>query len=280
MVRLGILEYFDQSDRRSLDEKRRRSLETARFADTHGCSRVLVAEHHGPLSPSASPVLFAAVIASHTSAIRVGTAVSLLRVRDTYLTAVDFSSLAGVAGDRVDVGLGRGDFGGPGSHRVEPALRKNDARLEDAFGELRRLLLEGCESMAPATHAPQFWMHGTSSGSAAVAARLGMHFCFGLFLKNDVDTAIEAVRRYRDSTDGTVALAVSMVANRDRRKALADAAGVRDVALNLVGEPGECADAVDRLIDMTGADELILAELSDDTDDHLEAVDYMTKSLS
>ena len=280
MARLGILEYFDQSDRRDVAAKRSRSLEAAVFADRRGCSRVLVAEHHGRRSPSASPVLLAAVLAGHTSDIRVGTAISLLRIRDTYLTAVDFATLAAVAGDRVDVGLGRGDFGGPGSHHISAAMRKSDEELERAFTALRRLLLDGCESLAPVAAAPQFWLHGTSRASAALAADLGMNFCFGLFLKNDVDAAVEAFARFADGSPGTAALAVSVVANRRPKQAAVDAAGVRDVAVNVVGGLDECAETVGRLVEVTGVDEVLLVELSDDPDDHLAAIDHIAGAVA
>jgi alkanesulfonate monooxygenase SsuD/methylene tetrahydromethanopterin reductase-like flavin-dependent oxidoreductase (luciferase family) len=280
MTGLGILEYFDQSDRSDLAAKRRRSLEAARFADTHGVARVLVAEHHGRTSPSASPILYAAVLASHTSNVRVGTAVSLLRVRNTYLTAVDFAALAAFAGDRVDVGLGRGDFGGPGAHHVGPALRKDDAELDQAFDTLRALLAEGCESLAPTDPMPQFWLHGTGIGSAQCAIDHGMHYSFGLFLRDDVDAAIEAIHHYRERSDGTTALAVSVVANRRPEVAIADAAGVRDVAVNMVGDLDECAEGIRRLIGLTGADEVLLIELSDDTDDHLAAIDFIAKEVA
>jgi alkanesulfonate monooxygenase SsuD/methylene tetrahydromethanopterin reductase-like flavin-dependent oxidoreductase (luciferase family) len=280
MTGVGILEYFDQSDRADLAAKRRNSLEAARFAEASGCARVLIAEHHGRLSPSASPILFAAALAGQTSAIRVGTAVSLLRVRNTYLTAVDFASLAAVAGGRVDVGLGRGDFGGPGAHHVSAAERKDDAALDSAFSTLRDLLTVGCESLAPAEPAPQFWMHGTGIGSARCAVAHGMHYSFGLFLRDDVDAAAEAVDHYRGHSDGTVALAVSVVANRRAETAISAAAGVRDVAVNLVGDLDECADGISRLVRLTGVDEIILIELSSDLDDHLTAIGHIAKAVA
>jgi len=275
---LGLLELFDQSDRRTVVEKQRRSLEAARFADTEGYARVLVAEHHARLSPSASPIQWATVLAARTERVRVGTGVSLLRLHDTYLTAVEYAALIAVAGDRVDAGLGRGDFRGPGGHRFNP-YRKDDAELESAFAELRHLLLDGSESMPPVDDPPQFWLHGASTGSAAAAVRLGMRYCFGLFFQDDLDVAASALRYAADHHTPT-ALAVSVVANRVPAEAHRDAAGVRDVALNVVGGLDECAETVHRLVELTGADEVILGELSSDTDDHLAAISAIGKAIA
>lgn len=183
-----------------------------------------------------------------------------------------------MADDRTDVGLGRGDFRGPGSEWFG-RTRKSDQELEQAFLDLRRLLSEGSPALPAVAPPPQFWLHGASHGSAMAAVRLRMNYCFGLFFKDDLDTsraALECAAQHGLHT----ALAVSVVANRHPARAQQDAAGVRDVALNLVGGLDECAESVARLVELTGAEEVILGELSSDADDHLTAVDTIGKAIA
>jgi alkanesulfonate monooxygenase SsuD/methylene tetrahydromethanopterin reductase-like flavin-dependent oxidoreductase (luciferase family) len=275
---LGVLEFFDQSDRTDVAAKRARSLETARHVDRQGYQRFLIAEHHGLRSPSASPLQWAAVVASVTERVRIGTAVTLLRVRNPYLTAVEFAALTAMAGPRVDVGVGRGDVGALAAPHFEHS-RSADPALEDAIVELREILVHGCASLPATPGPPEFWIHGASLESAELAGRLSMSFCFGLFLCENMSMAIECTGRARQLGAPRTALALTMIAAGQDAVAYRDSLGVRGTALNLVGTMRECVDSIRWVITQTGIDEVVLVDLSSDLACHLDAIDSVAAAI-
>lgn len=278
LTELGVLEFFDQSDRSDLATKRARSLEAARHVDRQGYPRFLIAEHHSVHSPSASPLQWAAVVASMTQRVRIGTAVTLLRVRNPYLTAVEFATLAAIAGPRVDVGIGRGDIGGEVARHLEHA-RMSDAALEKAIDELREILVHGNATLPATPGPPEFWIHGTSPQSAELAGRLSMSYCFGLFLCENLDLAIECTARARGLGAPRTALALTMIAGSQEALAYRDSIGVRGTALNLVGAIPECIASIRWIIAQTNVDEVILADLSSDVGCHLDSIDAVASAI-
>jgi len=269
---LGLLEYLDLSADRSVTARQQLAFRSTLLADRLGYRRVWIPEHHGTGSPSTNPLPLVAVLGSHTRRIRVGTAVSLVRIRDPYLTAEDLATAGAFCGERLDVGLGRGAVGGPGTE-VWDYLRKDDTATDRAISTIVSVLDAGCEWIDPLGTAYQRWMHGAGGRSAALAGSLGFGYCHGLFLNPDEDTCLRTLESYRAaSPTGRTAVAIAMVANPDAATARSDAARQRGLQVACAGTAERCADTVQRLLERTGVDEVVLAELSRDGGDHLRAL--------
>lgn len=269
---LGLLEYLDLSVGRSVTARQQLGFRSALLADRLGYRRIWVPEHHGTGSPSTNPLPLVAVLGSHTRRIRVGPAVSLVRIRDPYLTAEDLATAGAFCGDRLDVGLGRGAVGGPGTE-VWDYLRKDDAATDRAISTIISVLDAGCEWIDPLGTAYQRWMHGAGGRSAELAGSLGFSYCHGLFLNPDEGTCLRTLESYRVAfSTGHTAVAVAVVANPDAAIARADAARQRGLQVACAGTAEQCANAMWRLQELTGVDEVVLAELSHDPEDHLRAV--------
>lgn len=269
---VGLIEYLDLAGDRGPDEKRRAAFAGALLADRLGYSRVWIPEHHAAGSPSSNPLLLASVIASHTARMRIGTACILLRIRDPLLTAEDIATAAAFCDGRLDVGIGRGDFGGPGSERLN-YLRKDDRQLQEAIDTVLALLAQGSSAFAPLTVPYELWLHGTGTGSAALAGALSANYCHALFLNPNVDACLRGLDAYRSASrsPGRTAVAISVVVNRDLGKAMSDAAR-QPFPMTCAGTPEECALTVTSVLSMTGADEVLVAELSAEGSDHLAAL--------
>ncbi|WP_411573561.1 LLM class flavin-dependent oxidoreductase [Streptomyces fradiae] len=270
---LGLIEFLDLSPRRPVHDKRRTALAGARYADRLGYRRIWVPEHHGPECPSTNPWLTSAVVANSTTQARVGTAVSLLRVRDPFYTAEEISSVAGLCPGRLDIGFGRGDFGGRGSERVHH-LRKTDRQLDEALDTVMALLAPGADGgVEPLAGDWEGWLHGTGTSSARAAGRLGFHYCHALFLNPDLDACLAGFDAYASHLTGRghTAVALALVANPDPGRAMADAQQ-QSFPVNCAGTPEECALAIRGALRATGADEVVIAELSTDREDHLRAL--------
>jgi alkanesulfonate monooxygenase SsuD/methylene tetrahydromethanopterin reductase-like flavin-dependent oxidoreductase (luciferase family) len=269
-MRLGVIEYLDLSRDGDVAEKRRKAFEGSLVADGLGYHRLWVPEHHGIGSPSTNPLSLVPVLGSHTSRIRVGAAVTLLRLRDPHLTAEDLTTAAVFCGARLDVGLGRGGVAGPGTD-VLLSRQKDDEELGRALRDLVEALESGSELVEPLGVPYEGWLHGAGHRSAVLAAELGWNYCHALFLNADVDACAATLRAFRESSSsGTAAVAIALAVNNDPSKAAVDAR--RQPFAVIAGTPRECAETVWNVRRMTGADEVVIAEVSRDAGDHRRAL--------
>jgi alkanesulfonate monooxygenase SsuD/methylene tetrahydromethanopterin reductase-like flavin-dependent oxidoreductase (luciferase family) len=273
-VPLGLIEFLDtaRNGPAATAARRRTCLRGALAADRLGYRRVWVPEHHGRGSASTNPLPLMAALGAMTTRIRVGAAVSLVRVRDPYLTAEDLVTAGLFCGDRLDVGLGRGDVAGPAAEALA-ALRKDDAATRAAMDTIMSALDGGCSWIDPLGVPYQRWLHGAGTASAERAGELGFDYCHGLFLNPDRGACADALARHRaGNPGGRRAVAVALVANDDGDRARADAALQRGLRLLAAGPVAECAAALSDLRAATGVEEVVVAELSRAPGDHLAAL--------
>jgi alkanesulfonate monooxygenase SsuD/methylene tetrahydromethanopterin reductase-like flavin-dependent oxidoreductase (luciferase family) len=270
---IGLLEYLDVVHDGGIAEKQRAAFRGALLAEEIGYQRVWIPEHHGPGSPCASPVTVSAAVGSHTSRIRVGSAVSLLRVRDPYLTLVDFYQAAYLCDGRLDIGLGRGDVGGPMA-RFATHLRKTDDEVQKALEEFPELMSEYAQAVEPLPSGCEVWLHGSGIRSAEMAAKLGLNYCHALFLNPDIDTCIWALRRHRERGSRTrSAVALAVVVNPDE-DVTGRPLGKIGLKISCAGPAADCARTALRAVALADADELIIAELSEPAR-HLSAIEEL-----
>ncbi len=171
------------------------SIDLARHAESLGYHRYWVAEHHASqaLAGSAPEILIGAIAAA-TSRIRVGSGGVMLPHYSPLKVAEQFSLLAGLYPDRIDLGLGRA----PGSdQRTAIALQQdrrqhapNDfpSQLAELIGYLEDSLPAGhpfapyARTLPGLPHAPETWVLGSSPDSAGFAGGLGLPYCFADFI--------------------------------------------------------------------------------------------------
>ncbi|WP_406567102.1 LLM class flavin-dependent oxidoreductase [Actinoallomurus rhizosphaericola] len=276
---IGLIESLSLPGDTDITKKRDSTFECALEADRLGYKRLWLPEHHGPGSSCASPVLMSAVIGSHTRNIRVGTAATLLRIRDPYLTLVDFMHAAYVCKGRFDIGLGRGDVGGLAAKFIQD-FRKDDEQLTSAIEHFTILLGSSSGVTEEAPYGSEKWLHGTGVRSAELAARLGFNYCHGLFLNEDVDACAKVLADYASAgSNGQTAVAVAFLVDPDSQDSVR-ARNAKFFKLSHVGSVGECARVAARALRATGASELVLAEMSSDPTRHLIAVRDLYHAIS
>jgi luciferase family oxidoreductase group 1 len=192
------------------------SIDLARRCEQLGYARYWVAEHHAsPALAGAAPEILIAAIASATSSIRVGSGGVMLPHYSPLKVAEQFSALAGLFPDRIDLGLGRA----PGSDpRTAFALQRDrrQAAPYDFPNQLAELIGYLDNGLAPdhpfapyaATlpglpHAPEPWVLGSSPDSAAFAGELGLPYCFADFIGGDgAAICADYRRRFRPRRPG------------------------------------------------------------------------------
>jgi luciferase family oxidoreductase group 1 len=172
----------------------RNTIDLARLTDGLGYHRYWVAEHHGmPMLASTAPEILIAEIAAVTERIRVGSGGVMLPHYSPLKVAETFSILAGLHGDRIDLGIGRA----PGSDRETMIALQRDRRQmsPDDFPEQLTELLAYIENDFPPDHPfarlaalpgapgrPDVWLLGSSPQSAIWAGQLGLPYSIADFI--------------------------------------------------------------------------------------------------
>lgn len=202
MTAFSVLDLVPVREGGTLEEAFAAAASLARVAETAGCKRFWVAEHHAMdgIAGGATAVVLAH-IGNATSTIRIGSGGIMLPNHTPFQIAEQFGTLAALFPGRVDLGLGRAPGAGP---ELQRALRKDLHRAAEMFPqdvvELRALLTGDPELAIRATpgHGAEveLWMLGSSLFGASLAARLGLPYAFAShFAPDHLDGALALYRR-------------------------------------------------------------------------------------
>jgi luciferase family oxidoreductase group 1 len=193
-LRLSVLDQAPIAEGATGAQALRNTIDLARLTDALGYSRYWVAEHHGmPMLASTAPEILIAEIAAVTERMRVGSGGVMLPHYSPLKVAETFSILAGLHGDRIDLGVGRA----PGSDRETMFALQRDRRQmsPDDFPEQLAELLAYIENDFPEDHPlarlaalpgapgrPDVWLLGSSPQSAIWAGQLGLPYSIADFI--------------------------------------------------------------------------------------------------
>jgi len=178
------------------------SVAMAQRAEQRGYRRVWYAEHHNmaSIASSATSVLIA-LVANHTSTIRLGSGGVMLPNHSPLVIAEQFGTLATLHPGRIDLGLGRA----PGTD--QPAMRamRVDPMASDRFPqdvmELQAFLagdslVPGVEAVPCAGSDVPLYILGSSLFGAQLAAKLGLPYGFASHFAPGA--LLQAVELYRE----------------------------------------------------------------------------------
>jgi luciferase family oxidoreductase group 1 len=194
MVRLSVLDQSPVREGGTGAQALRETIDLAQLADRLGFHRYWVAEHHGgPMLAGPSPEVLIGPIASATRRIRVGSGGVMLPHYSPLKVAESFSVLAGLFGERIDLGLGRASGTDPLTQYALQRDRRHAA--PDDFPDQLVELLAYLNDTFPAGHrfarlaelpgrpeTPEPWLLGSSPQSAIWAGELGLPYAFADFI--------------------------------------------------------------------------------------------------
>jgi luciferase family oxidoreductase group 1 len=207
-MRLSVLDQSPIPEGSTGAQALRNTLDLARTADRLGYHRYWVAEHHGgAMLAGPSPEALIGPIASATEHLRVGSGGVMLPHYSPFKVAETFSVLAGLFGDRIDLGIGRAAGTDP---LTTHALQRDRSRAmpDDFPAQLGELLGYLDDAIAPGhpfarltalpglPERPQPWLLGSSAQSAIWAGDLGLPYAFADFI-NPRGAEIAALYRER-----------------------------------------------------------------------------------
>jgi luciferase family oxidoreductase group 1 len=212
-LRISVLDQSPIAEGSTGAQALRNTIDLARLADRLGYHRYWVAEHHGGLSLAGpAPEVLVGPIASATERIRVGSGGVMLPHYSPLKVAETFSLLAGLFGERIDLGLGRASGTDP---MTTYALQRDRRQASpDDFPEQLAELLAYLDDRLPPDHPfarlgkslpglpekPEPWLLGSSQQSAIWAAELGLPYAFADFINPKGASIAEVYRsRFMDS---------------------------------------------------------------------------------
>jgi len=220
-IHLSVLDQSPISEGMTGADALHNSVDLARFTEQLGYERYWVAEHHGtPMLACAAPEVLIAAIVAKTSRMRVGSGGVMLPHYSPVKVAEVFSMLAGLYGDRIDLGVGRA----AGTDPVTTFALQRDRRqaVPDDFPNQLAELLAYVENEMPPDHPfarlallpgrpghPEVWLLGSSPQSGIWAAETGLPYAFADFIS---PAGAEIVARYRqDCSNPRVMVAATVI---------------------------------------------------------------------
>jgi luciferase family oxidoreductase group 1 len=209
---LSVLDQTPVPEGSSGPDGLRNTIDLAKLADELGYRRYWLAEHHnGPLLAGPSPEVLIGPVAMATEHIRVGSGGVMLPHYSPLKVAESFSVLAGLFGNRIDLGIGRA----PGTDPMTTFALQRDRRqaapddFPDQLAELLALLEDrippghpfaGLSKLPGLPNAPEPWLLGSSPQSAIWAADLGLPYAFADFINpGGAPMGADYRSRFRDS---------------------------------------------------------------------------------
>src|SRR5271170_3376457 len=192
---LSVLDQSPVSEGSTSAQALRNTIDLAQLADRLGYHRYWVAEHHGgPMLAGPSPEALIGPIAAATTRLRVGSGGVMLPHYSPLKVAESFTMLAGLFGDRIDLGLGRA----AGTDQLTTFALQPDRRqvAVDDFPQQLAELLAYLDDSLPPDHPfrrlaaslpgrpgrPEPWLLGSSPQSALWAGQLGLPYAFADFI--------------------------------------------------------------------------------------------------
>ena len=182
----------------------KRSLATAQYAESTGYTRYWVAEHHNmPNIASSATTILMGYLAGGTNTIRIGSGGIMLPNHSPLIISEQIGTLARLYPGRIDLGLGRAPGTDPVTARaIRPDRQKAVFHFEDELQELQNYFRKDQQTefvhSYPAEGADvPFWLLGSSTDSAYLAARLGLPYVFASHFAPD--QLLESLSIYRDN---------------------------------------------------------------------------------
>jgi luciferase family oxidoreductase group 1 len=206
-LRLSILDQTPVISGQRVADAVAATVDFAQAADDLGFYRYWCAEHHGARSvANPCPEVMIARLASTTKRMRIGSGGIMLPYYSSWKVAEQFLMLEALFPGRIDLGVGRA----PGTdQRTARAVSPSGLR-SDLFPQQVQELIWLFTDSVPEGHPyhglvlqpqidtrPELWMLGSSDFGGALAAHLGIPFCFAQFINAQHGDAV--MQMYRDN---------------------------------------------------------------------------------
>lgn len=294
---VGLLDFGAANNGEQPREIIEHTIAAARHAEALGFARYWLAEHQVGTCCWASPELVLTLLARETSRIRLGSGGLLLPTHNALRVANDFSLLAQLFPDRIDLGLARGIPGDNALALVEP-LREVGNSIDDFSSKLVAVLSYlariprpqhvhfRSRVMPPPKGLPDVWLLGSGSASGVLAAQYGLSFAHSIFHFPNASLAPLATyhRDFRPSgflhePRSMVAIAGVCAETRESAREIAASQPNTAITLNVIGTADDWCERVADIVSSTGAQEIMYLDASPLPEQRLRAYELLADAL-
>lgn len=227
--KLSVLDKCPRAENISSEQSFKNTLQVVQTAEALGFHRYWIAEHHSTsVLSSPSPEILIAWLLAQTRSIRIGSGGVMLQHYSPYKVAENFNVLASIAGDRIDLGIGKAPGGFPVSTQALQIgldqAQKGDFKAQlsalDAYLHTQPDQANPTQVVATPTpkHVAEKFLLGASLESAQLAADLGWNFVFAAHLNGDAELLQQALRLYAQHSGGKKALVAAQILVADTRE--------------------------------------------------------------
>jgi len=200
-MKLSILDQVPLSKGMTSTEALQNSVQLAQLGDELGYTRMWLAEHHNTNTiASSAPEVTAAYLAAKTSNINIGTGGVMMMHYSPLKVAEVFKTLAALAPNRIDLGVGRAPGGDGAAMTALASGRRPDFTEQYDKLEVILNLIEEKPTHEPIYDAvvaipekvalPSAWLLGSSGQSATQAGQLGVGYSFAQFFNGQMSKQI------------------------------------------------------------------------------------------
>ncbi|MBG9982738.1 MsnO8 family LLM class oxidoreductase [Aerococcaceae bacterium DSM 111020] len=206
-MKVGVHDLIDVKPNETTVEAYQRTASFVKEIEAMNYHRYWFAEHHNsPNYASVAPELLVSYMAAITTKMRLGTGGTMIMHYSPLKIAEDFKTLQGLAGGRVDIGLGRAPGSGPNEITALAQGRPN--AFDDQYDKIGVILDYLSDETAPSFYGktkaapldietlPEPWMLGSSGQSALKAAELGLGYSFAKFFGLETDPEVFELYRH------------------------------------------------------------------------------------
>ncbi|MFK2822878.1 MsnO8 family LLM class oxidoreductase [Arcobacter sp. YIC-80] len=189
MLKLSVLDQSPIHDGKEAKEGLFDTIELAKFCESLGYHRYLLAEHHDtPGYASCAPEIMIGAVASNTSKIRVGSGGVMLNHYSSFKVAETFNTLSALYNNRIDLGIGRASGG---SFLATRALHTSKSDYSQKAYELinyldnttsKQSVFYDLKLSPQGVHSTPVYLLGSSNSSSSLAGVLGAGFILALFI--------------------------------------------------------------------------------------------------
>lgn len=210
-MKLAVHDLLTRSEDQTIESIYQETKDLVQKAEDMGYHRYVFAEHHGFTEhASSAPEILASYFAGITSKMRIGVAGVMIMHYAALKIAEQFKTLTALAGNRIDLGLGRA----PGSSMNEAiALREGrrdsipdfEAYLYDKIEDIMAFIADETPKSRlykyvkaapyPLKNLPEIWMLGSTGSTADFAAKKGMAYSHAKFFS--VETPAQIFHDYK-----------------------------------------------------------------------------------
>jgi alkanesulfonate monooxygenase SsuD/methylene tetrahydromethanopterin reductase-like flavin-dependent oxidoreductase (luciferase family) len=201
--------------------------------------------------------------------IQVGSAGVLVDVNLPYRVAQDYTLLANLFPNRIDLGFARGSVIGEKGNELRNDIRP--ANFYERILKIKKFIENKNDHLSvtpPNGFMPQMWMLGTSNSSIEFAIEHKMNFSLSLFhiidgelpsplIINDFEKKFLKVNGYQP----LVNIVISVFCSTDEERVLNERKTRKNVRLNVSGYPKQCLSEIKRIKKRYCVDEVIILNL-------------------